>query len=148
MPCIFCIAVFAMLAGAVTTAVLDQLEERLVQAAGGGPVRRAVDTGSVTKFEFSVPVPGQVQAAPVAVTVYKQHKRIRIQVLTHALSRAAAEAVEDRVAAAAGLRIVSRSDAHTGAPVAPPLPAQQEQQLPAQQEQAREVREAYREPER
>jgi hypothetical protein len=130
MPCIFCIAVFAMLAGAVTTAVLDQLEERLA-AVAGGPVARTVDTGSVVKFEFSVPapvvpgvsVPADVAAAvPVAVTVYKQHARIRIQILTHALPRAVAEAVEDRLAAAAGLRIVARADAHTGSPLAAPSP--------------------------
>jgi hypothetical protein len=119
MPCIFCIAVFALLAGAVTTAVLDQLETRLT-AAAAGPVQRTTDTGSVTRFEFTVTPPGlkiprnAERMVPVAVTVYKQQKRIRIQVLTHDLPRPTAEAVEDYVASAAGLHILHRSDAHTG----------------------------------
>src|SRR5919112_465595 len=101
MPCIFCIAVFAMLAGSVTTLVLDQLEERLAMAANS-PIRRTIDTASAAKFEFRVPTPGLTEArlephtlaaVPVAVTVYKQHRRIRIQVLTHAVDRSTAEAV-------------------------------------------------------
>lgn len=117
MPCIFCIAVFAMLAGAITTTVLDQLEARL-SAAADSPVRRTIDTGSATKFEFTVPGPSAraalhlPAAVPVAVTVYKQHRRARIQILTHALDKATCEAVEDHVAAVAGLQIISRADAH------------------------------------
>ena len=49
---------------------------------------------------------------PVSVTVYKQHKRVRIQVLTHDLSRAEAEAVEDMLARVLELRIVDRAEAH------------------------------------
>lgn len=119
MPCIFCIAVFALLAGAITASVLDQLEARLAKVAAS-PVQRIADTGSVTRFEFQVIPPGlrlprnTEPAVPVAVTVYKQEKRIRIQVLTHDISRPTAEAVEDYIAAAADLRILQRSDAHTG----------------------------------
>lgn len=115
MPCIYCIAVFAVLAGAVTTAVLDQLEARLA-AGADGPVRRSVDTASVAKLELTLAVPAVPGAprsgprtAPVAVTVYKAHRRARIQVLTHDLTRPQAEALEDRVAALAGLRVVERS---------------------------------------
>jgi hypothetical protein len=71
------------------------------------------------------------------VTGYKQHSRIRIQILTHALPRAVAEAVENHLAAAAGLRIVSRADAHTGAPLTSPSPV-----LP--EPSARQVREPRR----
>jgi hypothetical protein len=113
MPCIFCIAVFAMLAGAVTTTVLDQLEARLA-AEARTPVRRTVDSTSAAKFEFDFPAPPLAgrrhsPAVPVALTVYKQSRRVRIQVLTHDLQRAEVEALEDRIAGIAGLRIVGRS---------------------------------------
>lgn len=109
MPCIFCLAVFAMLAGSVTTLVLDQMESRLA-AVATTPVARTVDSASAAKFETTVRLGGR--DVPVAVTVYKRYQRVRIQVMTHELSRAEAEAVEDLVAAALDLRIVDRSDAH------------------------------------
>lgn len=109
MPCIFCLAVFAMLAGAVTTLVLDQMEARLATVASG-PIRRSVDSASAAKFETTVRLGSR--EVPVAVTVYKKYKRVRIQVMTHELSRAEAEAVEDVVARALDLTIVDRSDAH------------------------------------
>lgn len=127
MPCIFCIAVFALLAGAITTSVLDQLETRLT-AAAASPVQRTTDTGSVTRFEFKITPPGlklprnTEREVPVAVTVYKQEKRIRIQVLTHDLPRPIAEAVEDYIATTADLRILQRSDAHTGQPLSATAP--------------------------
>jgi hypothetical protein len=115
MPCIFCIAVFAIFAGAVTTLVLDQLESRLTSIATG-PVSRSVDSASVAKFELSVTVPKSglraSRSVPVSVTVYKKHRRIRIQVMTHDLTRAEAEAIEDLIAAALELNIIDRSDAH------------------------------------
>jgi hypothetical protein len=114
-PCIFCLAVFAMLAGAITTIVLDQMEARLATIATG-PVTRSVDSAAVARFDISVAAPPAGGAAgrpiPVSVTVYKKHKRVRIQVMTHALTRAEAEAVEDHIAATLDLNIVDRSDAH------------------------------------
>jgi hypothetical protein len=118
-PCIFCLAVFALMAGAITSAVLDEMERRL-ETVSEGPVQRTVDSGSVTTYETQVVaprVPGQPAVAagrpvPVRVTVYKKHKRVRIQVMTHDLSRAEAEALEDLLAAALELTIVDRSDAH------------------------------------
>lgn len=109
MPCIFCLAVFAMLAGTVTTLVLDQMEARL-SAVAASPVRRTVDSASAATFETTVRLGSR--EVPVVVTVYKKVKRVRIQVMTHELSRAEAEAVEDLVARALDLRIVDRSDAH------------------------------------
>jgi hypothetical protein len=118
MPCIFCIAVFAMLATAVTTALLDQLESRLATEAAT-PIRRTTDSSSVARFEFEFPVPplasdpraptGTV-TAPVAMTVYKRYGRVRIQVLTHDLQRAQTEALQQRVAALAGLQIIEWSN--------------------------------------
>lgn len=120
MPCIFCIAVFAMLATAVTTAVLDQLEDRLAREAAG-PLRRT-DSGLVARYEFEFPVPPPPSGpwggagpatAPVVLTVYKRYGRARIQVLTHQLQRAQAQALQQRVAALAGLQIVEWSNPQT-----------------------------------
>ena len=115
MPCIFCIAVFAVLAGALTSAVVDQLEARLGTIVEG-PVDRLVDSASVAKFELTVPIPKAhgmgTRAIPVNVTVYKKHGRVRIQVMTHDLTRAEAEALEDLIARTLELTIVDRSDAH------------------------------------
>ncbi|MGI8698893.1 MAG: hypothetical protein ACR2J0_07100 [Mycobacteriales bacterium] len=118
--CLFCIAAFAVLAGAVTSAVLDSLEERLGGIAENDQVKRISDTGSTAVFTLDVPVPdlpGQpassVRAAPVAVTVFKAQKRVRIQVRTHEVTAAQAEAIQDRVAAACELAVVSRSSEQT-----------------------------------
>jgi hypothetical protein len=120
MPCIFCLAVFAVFAGALTTVVLDQMEARIASVATE-PVVRSVDSASVAKFETAVTIPGRhglgTRSVPVSITVYKKHKRVRIQVMTHDLTRAEAEAVEDLIAAALELRIVDRSDAHDEAKV-------------------------------
>lgn len=114
MPCIFCIAVFAILGTAVASTVLDQLESRLATDAAS-PVRRVTDSGSVRTLEFDFPLPsptgGRLAAtAPVAVTVYKRYGRARIQVLTHNLDRAQAYAMQQRIAVVAGLRIVEWSN--------------------------------------
>lgn len=119
MPCIFCLAVFALFVGAITTAVLDHMQSRL-DAVAMAPVTRAVDSESVTRFDAVVAcpqVPGRDSGRagrpiPVSVTVYKKHKRVRIQVMTHDLSRDEAEAIENMLADALELRIVDRSDAH------------------------------------
>ena len=118
MPCIFCLAVFLILAGALTAAMLDQMESQLVSVAAA-PVSRPVDSDSVAVFETEVEIPRRLRhrSVPVRVTVYKKHKRVRIQVMTHDLTRAEAEAVEDLIAEALQLRIVDRSDAHDEAKV-------------------------------
>lgn len=119
MPCIFCIAVFGLVAGAITAAVLDRMEEQLSSVAEG-PVGRPVDTESAVVYEANVVAPevpdaqkvAAGSAVPVRVTVYKKHRRVRIQVMTHDISRAEAEALEDKIAKALELDIVDRSDAH------------------------------------
>jgi hypothetical protein len=118
--CFFCIAVFAVVIGAITTAVLDELEQRLATAAEAGSVVRLTDTGTTATLACSVPVPDiagqpgpQVQMAPVLVTVYKAQKRVRIQVQTHDVTDAEAAAIQERVAAACGLTVVSRSSDQT-----------------------------------
>lgn len=117
MPCIFCLAVFALFAGAITALVVDQLEARIASVATE-PVHRTVDSESAVTFETSVAVPGAPhRIVPVTITVYKKHRRVRIQVRTHEVSRAEAEAVEDLLAQVLELTIVDRSDAHDEAKV-------------------------------
>lgn len=106
MVCIFCIAVLAIVAGALTAASVDEIEEQLGDKAAG-EVQRVSDTESVARFELTVDV-GRKQA-PVAVTLYKEHSRVRIQILTHELTPEEAEQLEDELARAIGARIVDRS---------------------------------------
>jgi hypothetical protein len=105
--CIFCIAVLAIVAGALTAASVDEIEEQLGDKAAAGEVQRVSDTESVARFELTVEV-GR-KSAPVAVTLYKEHSRVRIQILTHELTPEEAEQVEDELAEAIGATIVDRS---------------------------------------
>ena len=114
MPCIFCIAVFTALAGQVTAAVVDQINDRL-QKKAKGPVRKTTDTESVTKLELVVEAAGK--DVPVAVTVFKPAKRVRIQVLNHSLSREDAEKLQNQLADMLDLRVVERSDPESEAKV-------------------------------
>jgi DNA-binding protein YbaB len=111
MPCIFCIAVFMLIAGALTAAQVDEVESKLADKAEGGSVRRTVDSESVAKFELSARVGDK--AVPVAVTVFKEHGRVRIQVLTHELKPEEVEALEDELAEALGAEVVDRQDGST-----------------------------------
>jgi 3',5'-cyclic AMP phosphodiesterase CpdA len=104
--CFFCIAVFTLLAGAVSAGTLDTVEDQLAAKATDG-VRRVSDTDSVARFELDVDVDGR--KAPVAVTVYKEHARVRIQVLTHELTREQIERIEDELAKAVEADVVDRS---------------------------------------
>jgi len=114
MPCIFCIAVFTALAGQVTAAVIDQINDRLRKKAKG-PVRKTTDTESVTKMELVVEAAGK--DVPVAVTVFKPAKRVRIQVLDHSLGREDAEKLQNQLADLLDLRVVERSDPESEAKV-------------------------------
>jgi hypothetical protein len=104
--CIFCIAVLAIVAGALTAASVDDIEEQLA-AKADGEVRRVSDTASVARFELTVEVGGK--QAPVTVTLYKEHSRVRIQILTHDLTPEEAAQLEDELAEAVGATIVDRS---------------------------------------
>lgn len=106
MVCIFCIAVLAIVAGALTAASVDEIEEQLAGKAEGD-VQRVSDTESVARFELTVDVEGT--KAPVAVTLYKEHSRARIQILTHELTPEEAERLEDELADAIGAKVVDRS---------------------------------------
>ena len=106
MVCIFCIAVLAIVAGALTAVSVEEMEEQLADKAGG-EVKRVSDTESVVRFELAVEV--GAKTAPVAVTLYKEHSRVRIQILTHDLTPEEAEKLEDELAEAIGAKIVDRS---------------------------------------
>lgn len=123
MVCFFCIATIALISGAVGATALEGIRAALEQLAKNG-VKVADDTPSTQRLELEVTVPevgpaeerDQPGAAPatvpVAVTIYKKHSRVRVQVLTHDVTRREAEAVQNAVVAAAGLTLVHRSDRH------------------------------------
>jgi hypothetical protein len=106
MVCIFCIAILAIVAGALTAASVDEIEEQLADKAEGD-VQRVSDTESVARFELTVDADGK--KAPVAVTLYKEHSRARIQILTHELTPEEAERLEDELAETIGAKVVDRS---------------------------------------
>lgn len=108
MPCFFCIAVFLMLSGAVTSAVVEALSNNVGRVALAPP-RLASDSRSTAVLELDVAGPRR-QPVPVRMTVYKAQQRVRIQVLTHDVDRAEAQHIEQLIADAAGLRIVGGSD--------------------------------------
>jgi hypothetical protein len=108
MVCIFCIAVLVLVGGALTAQHLDKMEKGLAERADGGRVRRSVDTDAVVKWELSVKI--AKRSIPVAVTVFKDLGRARIQILTHELTREEAEQVENSLAAALGATVIDRSD--------------------------------------
>lgn len=108
MPCIFCIAVLMVIAGALTAEQVDEVEGKLADKAEGGDVRRSVDSDSVAKFELKVRVGSK--SVPVAVTVFKEHGRLRIQVLSHDLDPQEVEELEDELAEALDAEVVDRQD--------------------------------------
>lgn len=119
--CLLCLAVFTVVAGAVTKAMVDKLEQQLATVAADD-VTRVRDTGSITLFMLDVPVPAlpgepppTLAAAPVAVTVLKEEKRVQIQVRTdhedpdNDVTDAQARAIQDVIAEACGLKVISRA---------------------------------------
>jgi hypothetical protein len=106
-PCIFCVAVLLII-GALTSEGVDQIEAKLRSKAEDGEVRRTVESESVVKFDLTVSVDSE--PVPVAVTVFKDPRRVRIQVLTHELSPEEVEQLEDELAEVLDAEIVDRSD--------------------------------------
>jgi hypothetical protein len=115
MPCFFCVAIVTTIGGAVLSTTLDRLEAALGSVASG-EVTRTVDSDSIAVLALIVeaePDPGggvpAGTAVPVEVSVHKRAGRARITVRTHDVTAAQAGAIQDRVAAAAGLEVVERS---------------------------------------
>jgi hypothetical protein len=94
------------LASAVTAATIDELEAKL-EGRTATPVVRVVDTDSVARLEFSMAAAGKT--VPVALSVMKDAKRVRIQLMSHELDRPDADALQEHIAALLELRIVDRS---------------------------------------
>jgi hypothetical protein len=107
-----------LIATSVAGAVLDNVRSKLEVLATHG-VRETQSTSSAVVLELSVPMPKlaakrEIEAkppveVPVAVTVYPKAKRVRVQVLTHDVTRREAELVEDAVAGALGMEVAHRS---------------------------------------
>jgi hypothetical protein len=95
-----------MIAGAVSAGAIDRMTDDLSKVAKG-PLRKLSETESVIKWELETRVGRKL--VPVAVTVYKEYGRVRIQILNHELSKEEAEELEDRLAEVLGARVVSRS---------------------------------------
>ena len=110
MVCIFCIAVLMLVAGALAAATADSIEEKLDEKATDG-VKRVADTESTARFELTVEIDGR--KAPVVVTFYKEHARVRIQLLTHELSPDQVKRLQDELAEALEAEIVDRSTPDT-----------------------------------
>lgn len=108
MPCFFCIAVFVMLAGAITGAVIEQIRNNVARVSSTPPVV-AADSASSARIEMTVNGPRGLQV-PVNLTVYKKQQRVRIQVMTHDVTREEAQQIQALVAQAAQLQIVGGSD--------------------------------------
>ena len=111
MVCFFCIAVLAIVAGAIAASTVDDIEEKLDAKAVDG-VRRVADTESMARFELTVQV--DRRKTGVVVTLYKEHARVRIQILSHELTPEQVKRVQDELAEALEAEIVDRSspDAH------------------------------------
>lgn len=122
MPCVFCIAVSALVSGAVGAGYLDRLE-RALRGVAIGAVRRTAASGSATAWDLDVARPGGAgpggagATVRVTVTVYRPWQRVRVQVHDHRLTPAAARAVLDLVVRALDGRVVARSLAATATPV-------------------------------
>lgn len=107
MPCIFCLAVLALLAGSVTASWLDLSEERL-QGRASSPVIRSRQTESVCVWDFTATVDDKTTA--VTVTVYTEEKRVRIQVHSHDLDDEQVKRLEDELALLLEAQITERAD--------------------------------------
>lgn len=107
MPCIFCLAVLALLAGAVTASWLDLSEDRLQERASG-PVTRTRETESVCVWDLVAAI--DATSTPVTVTVYKEEGRVRIQVHSHDLTPEQVRRLEDELARLLEAQITERSD--------------------------------------
>ena len=88
MPCIFCLAVLALLAGAVTASWLEN------ESVCVWDLTAAVDDASTA----------------VTVTVYKDEKRVRIQVHSHDLTSEQVKRLEDELAAVLDAEITERAE--------------------------------------
>lgn len=108
MVCFFCIAVFVMLAGAVSGTVIEQLRNAVARVSSTPPQVTA-DSPASARIETTVAGPRGLQV-PVNLTVYKKQQRVRIQVMTHDVTREEAQQIQAMIAHATQLQIIGGSD--------------------------------------
>jgi hypothetical protein len=104
-------AAILMIGASLSAVVLGNMETQLTMTKGLTDVKRSVDTESVVlwKATASVRLPGKrSKQVPVAIHLYKQQQRVRVQILTHDVSQAEAEAVEDMICSALDAKVISR----------------------------------------
>ncbi|HEX5417681.1 MAG TPA: hypothetical protein VFZ25_18645 [Chloroflexota bacterium] len=107
MPCIFCIAALAMVGAALAPAAIEGIDRALRSALPDA--RRSADSGTMTKWEGTYTIPGpRAKRVPVAVYIYKGSGRTRVQIKSHDVSRAEAEAIQDDLAGRIGAKVLAR----------------------------------------
>jgi hypothetical protein len=107
--CIFCMAALLIVGATLGAVALDGIETRLTS--GLKDVRRAVDTDSLVMWKATATVKVQGKNAkqvPVAIHLYKQAQRIRIQILTHDVTQAEAESIQDQICGLLDAKVISR----------------------------------------
>jgi hypothetical protein len=109
MPCIFCIAALAIAATTIVPALLDQMEGSLAKISAD--LQRTAESESMVQWGGSFAFRdsgGHQRTAAANITLYKDSKRARIQVMTHQLDPQSDELLEDTIAAALGAKVLSR----------------------------------------
>lgn len=107
--CIFCMLSLMMIGTSITSIVLNNIELRLNNQLHD--VQRSLDTESTTLWRATTEFKGrgnQTRHIPVAIHLYKQHHRARVQILTHDITRQEAEKVQDIICKVLEARVISR----------------------------------------
>ena len=107
--CIFCMLALTLMTASLNAVMLGSIETRLRKVAKG--VQRSVDTESTIVWKGTVELKssgGQKKQIPVAIHLYKLHKRARVQILTHEITQEEAETAENLICKALEARIISR----------------------------------------
>jgi hypothetical protein len=110
-------AALIIISASINAIIIDSIETNLARNVKN--LRREIDTESTTLWNATVELKGAGSPEapiPVSIHLYKQHKRVRIQILTHEITKDKAEKVEDLICKALNAQIISRHypehDAH------------------------------------
>jgi len=104
--CIFCMLALTLVSASLNAVMLGNIETRLNRVANG--LKRAIDTESTVVWNATVKLKGVQKQIPLAIHIYKPHKRARVQILTHEITQPEAEMVENIICEALEARIISR----------------------------------------
>jgi hypothetical protein len=108
MPCISSVGRLTSTAVSLNMSLLDTLQARLMQVSKTPP-KIVADSDSVGRIEVAFDV-GRGATAPVSVTLFKEHNRVRLQMLSHDFGRGEAEKILNTIADALGIKIVDQSN--------------------------------------